>query len=47
MSILPAPENLRSSGFLRKPVHPLEVLTVVRMLTEPSAAGAGSDVPHA
>ncbi|GAA2214200.1 hypothetical protein GCM10009850_096650 [Nonomuraea monospora] len=45
MSILPPPENLRSSRFLRKPVHPLEVLAAVRLLTEPS--GAASEVPHA
>ncbi|MET0416213.1 MAG: ATP-binding protein [Actinoplanes sp.] len=38
MSILPPPAGLRSSRFLRKPVHPLEVLAAVRQLTEPSTA---------
>ncbi|NJP95506.1 hypothetical protein HCN51_39765 [Nonomuraea sp. FMUSA5-5] len=45
MSILPPPANLRSSRFLRKPVHPLEVLAAVRLLTEPS--GAASEVRRA
>ncbi|MFB9877507.1 ATP-binding protein [Planobispora siamensis] len=47
MSILAPPVNLQAGRFLRKPVHPLEVLTAVRLLTEPSAAGAAPDVPHA
>ncbi|GII05575.1 ATP-binding protein [Planobispora takensis] len=47
MSILAPPENLQASRFLRKPVHPLEVLAAVRLLTEPSATGAASGAPHA
>ncbi|MFC4912013.1 ATP-binding protein [Actinomadura gamaensis] len=47
LSILAPPANLRTSRFLRKPVHPLEVLAVVRMLTEPSPTGVAPDVPHA
>ncbi|MCK2218336.1 ATP-binding protein [Actinomadura sp. ATCC 31491] len=43
LSILPPPRDLRSSRFLRKPVHPLEVLAAVRLLTEPSTVEA----PHA
>ncbi|GAA4605705.1 anti-sigma regulatory factor (Ser/Thr protein kinase)/CheY-like chemotaxis protein [Actinoplanes octamycinicus] len=47
MSILAPPRDLRCSRFLRKPVHPLEVLAMVRQLTEPSAAGAAAEVPGA
>ncbi|MFI6741218.1 hypothetical protein ACIBI9_50590 [Nonomuraea sp. NPDC050451] len=47
MSILPSPANLRSSRFLRNPVHPLQVLVAVRLLIEPSATGVASEVPHA
>jgi anti-sigma regulatory factor (Ser/Thr protein kinase)/CheY-like chemotaxis protein len=32
MSVLPPPAMLRSDRFVRKPAHPLEVLTVVRQL---------------
>jgi DNA-binding response OmpR family regulator len=35
MSILPPPTNLRSSRFLRKPVHPLQVLVAVRWSDQP------------
>ena len=32
LSVLPPPAGLRSDRFMRKPAHPLEVLTVVRQL---------------
>ncbi|SNY68378.1 ATP-binding protein [Paractinoplanes atraurantiacus] len=47
ISILPPPEGLRASRFLRKPVHPLEVLAEARRLTEPSPAGTVPEVPRA
>ncbi|WP_433290819.1 ATP-binding protein [Actinoplanes sp. CA-030573] len=46
MSILAPPGHLRASRFLRKPVHPLQVLAAVRQLTAPSASGAASEVPR-
>ena len=37
-SVLPPPAALRSDRFVRKPVHPLEVLTVVQQLLAPDVA---------
>ncbi|MEV6595761.1 ATP-binding protein [Actinoplanes sp. NPDC051346] len=47
LSSLRPPPTLRSDRFLRKPVHPLEVLTAVRQLIEPLVAGAPRNAPHA
>ena len=38
MSVLPPPAALRSDRFVRKPVHPQEVLTVVQQLLAPEVA---------
>ena len=43
-SVLPPPAALRSDRFVRKPVHPLEVLTVVQQLL---AADVASDLVRA
>jgi anti-sigma regulatory factor (Ser/Thr protein kinase)/CheY-like chemotaxis protein len=37
-SVIPPPATLRSDRFVRKPVHPLEVLTVVQQLLAPDVA---------
>ena len=37
-SVLPPPAALRSDRFMRKPAHPLEVLTVVQQLLAPDVA---------
>ena len=38
MSVLPPPAALRSDRFMRKPAHPLEVLTLVQQLLAPDVA---------
>jgi anti-sigma regulatory factor (Ser/Thr protein kinase)/CheY-like chemotaxis protein len=38
MSVLPPPAGLRSDRFVRKPAHPLEVLTLVQQLLAPDVA---------
>ncbi|GGQ73249.1 ATP-binding protein [Couchioplanes azureus] len=42
LSSLPPPATLPADRFLRKPVHPLEVLAAVRQLIEPVDAAAGT-----
>jgi anti-sigma regulatory factor (Ser/Thr protein kinase)/CheY-like chemotaxis protein len=38
MSVLPPPAGLRSDRFVRKPAHPLEVLTLVQQMLAPDVA---------
>jgi anti-sigma regulatory factor (Ser/Thr protein kinase)/CheY-like chemotaxis protein len=46
-SVLPPPTTLRSDRFMRKPVHPLEVLAVVQQLAGPVDTGTALDVGRA
>ncbi|OJF14234.1 ATP-binding protein [Couchioplanes caeruleus] len=47
LSSLPPPATLRPDRFLRKPVHPLEVLTAVRQMIASLVTGAAAKAPHA